>query len=197
MAALVQQNLRIHRAPPDVGLAASAAWKAFPFDPPYALGSPHASLGSPLPEHREKSQGLEVRGRVGREGLWLEGRVLQPQRGGWWGPSKGQLGSSPHLGALELRRKMGLVDLVVRDFCRDGSGPELSPSPPTGWQTGAGEGNRQNRCFVQGPKAERKPHPSGEAVETCRANPLPIRGSGCRMLEPLEQFHPRTVTESK
>ena len=40
-------------------------------------------------------------GRVGRGGLWLEGRVLQ-----WvWGPSEGQPG--PYLGALDLARRGG------------------------------------------------------------------------------------------
>ena len=43
--------------------------------------------------------GGEREGRLGREGLWLEGRVVQLLLGG--GPSKGQLGPDPHLGALE------------------------------------------------------------------------------------------------
>ena len=40
---------------------------------------------------------------MGREGLWLEERVLQLQWADGGGPSKGQLGPDPHLGALDNR----------------------------------------------------------------------------------------------
>ena len=74
-----------------------------PPTPTLSLGPlPHTSLGRPLPKHGEEPGGWGVggrgRGRVGREGPWLEGRILQLQCGG--GPSKGQLGPDPHLRAL-------------------------------------------------------------------------------------------------
>ena len=48
-----------------------------PPPPPCALGPlPPTSLGRPLPEPCKKGQG-----RAGREGVWLEGRVLQLQSG--------------------------------------------------------------------------------------------------------------------
>ena len=73
------------RVPPDVGLAPSAAWSPPPLPPPYALGPlAPTSLGRPLPEPCQKSQGGwgEEGGRgQGGNGVWLEGRVLQLQWG--------------------------------------------------------------------------------------------------------------------
>ena len=69
------------RVPTDVGLAPSDASRDLPLQPPCALGSlPHAGPDRSLPDHRKKSKGgvgERGRGRVGREWLWLEGRVLQ------------------------------------------------------------------------------------------------------------------------
>ena len=50
---------------------------------------------------QKEPRGVGGRGRerAGREGLWLEGRVLQLQWGMGGGPSKHQLGPDPHLGA--------------------------------------------------------------------------------------------------
>ena len=44
--------------------------------------------------------------RVGREGLWLEGKGSPVSTGG--GGSKVQLGPDPHLGALEINLHYGL-----------------------------------------------------------------------------------------
>ena len=85
--------------PPDVGLAPSAAWRTLPVhlcEPP-----PPRQPRSPIPEHCKKSQGGGEGREVGREGLWLEGRVLQLPRG-WGVPSKRQLGPDPHPGALKV-----------------------------------------------------------------------------------------------
>ena len=82
-----------------------------PPPPPFALGPlPPTSLGRPLPEPCKKSQGgVGGRGkeRAGREGGWLEGRVLQLQWGMGGDPpntSWGQthIGSYPNLANYHL-----------------------------------------------------------------------------------------------
>ena len=68
--------------------------------PPTQPGPPPAGA-----LHKEPKGGLGGRGegRAGREGVWLEGRVLQLQCG-MGGPSKHQLGPDPHLGAPNICR---------------------------------------------------------------------------------------------
>ena len=72
-----------------------------PPPPPCALGPlPPNSLAAPSRSLAKRARGVGGRGkeRAGREGVWLEGRVLQLQWG-MGGPSKHQLGPDPHLGA--------------------------------------------------------------------------------------------------
>ena len=51
--------------------------------------------------------------RAGREGVWLEGRVLQLQWGMGGGPSKHQLGPDPHLGAPNKGMVIRSTDLSI------------------------------------------------------------------------------------
>ena len=77
-----------------MGLAPSTAGGPSPPPPLHPRTPPPTRLGRSVPEHCKKSQGgwgeEGGRGRR-REGLWLEGRVLQLQWG-MGGPSKHQLG---------------------------------------------------------------------------------------------------------
>ena len=86
---------------PDVGLAPTGVWSPPP-PPPSALGphppSPVWAASRSLAK-RAKGGGGRGKERAGREGVWLEGRVLQLQWGMGGGPSKHQLGPDPHLGA--------------------------------------------------------------------------------------------------
>ena len=74
-----------------------------PLHPPCALGPlpPHQPGPPPSGALQKEPRGVGGRGkeRAGREGVWLEGRVLQLQWGMGGGPSKHQLGPDPHLGA--------------------------------------------------------------------------------------------------
>ena len=62
---------------------------------------PHQPGPPPPGALQKEPRGVGGRGkeRAGREGVWLEGRVLQLQWGEGWGSSKHQLGPDPHLGA--------------------------------------------------------------------------------------------------
>ena len=63
--------------------------------PPCALGTlPHASLGHPFPEHQQSERVGRGWGRVLREGLGLEGRVLQLHGGEGGDPPKGSWGQT-------------------------------------------------------------------------------------------------------
>ena len=87
-------------------------WPRVPLKSPPTPLRPR-SLG-PLPPHQpgppppgalqKEPRGVGGRGkeRTGREGVWLEGRLLQLQWG-LGGPSKHQLGPDPHLGAPNTR----------------------------------------------------------------------------------------------
>ena len=79
--------------------------------PPCATGSlAHARPGSRSPGALQKEpRGLGEGGGVGREGLWLEGRVLLWNGGG---TAKGHLGPDPHLGALDPLKTMFLEGSV-------------------------------------------------------------------------------------
>ena len=74
--------------------------------PPCTPGPlPHTRLGRPVPEHCKKSQGgwgeEEGRGGGGREGFWLEGRVLQLQWG-MGGTLQTPVGARPTSGGSQL-----------------------------------------------------------------------------------------------
>ena len=104
-----------NRAPPDVGLAPSAAWRP----PPCAPGPlPPTSLGRPLPEPCKRSQGgwgeERRRGRGGRGFGLREGS--SNYNGGWAGPSKHQLGPDPHLGAPNKKRGVENLTIPKRGF---------------------------------------------------------------------------------
>ena len=51
--------------------------------------------------------GIRWRGKVGSEGLGLEGRVLQLQGEGRGGTLQRTAGADPHLGALEVNLGLG------------------------------------------------------------------------------------------
>ena len=88
----------IRRAPPDVGLVPSAAWRALPLHPLRLrpLPPPHQP-GPPPPKASQKSG----RGGWGGKGCGLREGSSSYDRGGRGGLSKRQLGPDPHLGALD------------------------------------------------------------------------------------------------
>ena len=86
-----------HRVPPDVGLAASAAWKASPSTTLCPSTSAWAAPSQSIVK-RATGVGRGRRERVGREGLCLEGRVLELRWGGLGVLSKGSWGRTHILG---------------------------------------------------------------------------------------------------
>ena len=94
------------RRPPDVGLAPSAAWRALPLQPPVR----RLPQASPAKRARGGGGWGEEGGRVVREGLRLEGRVLQlPWRGH---PPKGSWGQTHIWGALNLVMKGNVLPFL-------------------------------------------------------------------------------------
>ena len=76
---------------PDVGLAPSASWRAFPLQPPCTLGPlPHTSPGRPLPCTAKRVRGVGGK----REGEGGKGRAVASWKGppGRKGPSEGREG---------------------------------------------------------------------------------------------------------
>ena len=73
-----------------------------PPSPPLCAASPMPAQAAPsrsIAKRAREEGGERAKGRVGKEGLWLEGRVLQlPWLGGV------QLGPDPHLGSLDRGR---------------------------------------------------------------------------------------------
>ena len=97
-----------YRVALDVVLAPSNAGGPSPPTPPKTPPpTPDWAALSRTPRALQKEpRGVGGRGRekAGREGLWLEGRVLQLQWGMGGGPSKHQLGPDPHLGAPNITK---------------------------------------------------------------------------------------------
>ena len=87
--------------PPDVGLAPSYGLEGppgSPSAPPAPLRPlPHISLGRLSWSIAKRARGVGARGRgsVGREELWLKGRVLQLQYGEWGGTFQRAVGARP------------------------------------------------------------------------------------------------------
>ena len=84
-----------------MGLAASVAWRNLPLHP---KTPPARQPGPPFPQGIAKTSrevGGRGRGRVGREGLWLEGRVLQCN-GGEWVSLQTEVGARPTSGGSRL-----------------------------------------------------------------------------------------------
>ena len=115
-----------------MGLAPSAAWTALPPSTPLAHGPlPHTSLGHPLPEHCKKSQGVGGKkgGRVGREGLWLEGRVLHSQWGFGGDLPKGSWGQT-HIWGLSIQVISNSIEVVTLAFVHNGVARAGAEPPP-------------------------------------------------------------------
>ena len=69
-------------------------------------------VGEPCPWSQKEPRGLggKREGKVGREGLWLEGRLLQVKRGAL----QGQLGPNPHRGLLLVGLQASILDEALR-----------------------------------------------------------------------------------